>query len=60
MKLYQKTDIRNLQDLIDSSIVKIDNNLSVHDFAEAVAYVLIDNYGTHNFKPFIKTLKKHL
>lgn len=60
MKLYKRTDITNLADLIDSSIVKIDENLPVNEFAKAVALVLIDTYGEDNFQPFIKTLKKYL
>ena len=65
MKLFEllpnkRTDITNLADLIESSIEKIDENLSVHDFAKAVAFVLIDCYGEDNFKPFIKTLKENL
>ena len=60
MKLYKRSNITKLSDLIDSSIVKIDKNLSVDDFSKAVALVLIDTYGEHNFEPFIKTLKKYL
>ena len=30
------------------------------DFAAAVANVLEDSYGTHNYAPFINELKKHL
>ena len=30
------------------------------DFAAAVANVLEDSYGTHNYAPFMNELKKHL
>ena len=30
------------------------------DFAKGVAQVLIDEYGTHNYEPFIKELKNAL
>ena len=36
----------------------VDPNMSYVDFAKGVAQVLIDEYGTHNYEPFIKELKK--
>ena len=45
---------------IDKAIVKIDDSLSYEDFAVAVAKVLKDEYGTHNFVPFMDALKKDL
>lgn len=45
---------------IDSAIIKIDDSLSYTDFALAVAKVLIDEYGTHNFGPFMSVLHKEL
>ncbi len=59
MKISE-TNLKKLHYLIESSIVKIDENLSVDDFAKAVSLVLKDNYGTLNFKSFINTLKKEL
>ena len=34
--------------------------LSVTDFAKAVASVLADEYGEHNYNEFITTLKEQL
>jgi len=45
---------------INKSILKIDDSMSYVDFAHAVAKVLKDEYGTHNYIPFIKELKKKL
>jgi hypothetical protein len=45
---------------IDKAIVKIDDSLSYKDFALAVGKVLRDEYGTHNFAPFMEVLHKDL
>jgi hypothetical protein len=45
---------------IDKAIIKIDENMSYEDFAVAVGKVLKDEYGTHNFVPFIDALQKDL
>lgn len=45
---------------IDKAIVKIDDSLSYEDFALAVGKVLRDEYGTHNFVPFMEVLHKDL
>lgn len=42
------------------SIMKIDDSMSYKDFATAVAKILKDEYGTHNFEPFLEHLKKEL
>lgn len=45
---------------IDKVMLKIDEDMSVTDFALAVAKILKDEYGTHNYKSFTDTLKKEL
>ena len=45
---------------INKSILKIDDSMSYVDFAHAVAKVLKDEYGKHNYIPFINELKKKL
>lgn len=45
---------------IVKAITNIDPNLSVKDFAIAVGEVLRENYGPHNYGPFLKELKKKL
>lgn len=42
------------------SINKIDDSLSYVDFAHAVAKILKDEYGSHNYNGFINELKKKL
>ena len=42
------------------SIEKIDDSMSYEDFAKAVAYILIEEYGSHNFQPFITILNREL
>ena len=45
---------------INKAIVDVDDSLSYVDFAEAVAAILIEDYGTHNFTPFMKVLHAKL
>lgn len=45
---------------IGTAINKIDNIMSYKTVASAVAILLKENYGTHNFEPFVKELKTKL
>jgi|TARA_B110000908_G_scaffold18869_1_gene21203 hypothetical protein len=54
------TQATQLAKLINDSIISIDDSMSYKDFAEAVAKVLIDDYGQHNFDPFMKVLHAKL
>ena len=45
---------------INKSIIKIDDSMSYKDFADAVATILRDEYGKHNYMPFIEELKNKL
>ena len=58
MNESKKSDL--LAKEIDKAIIKIDENMSYEDFAVAVGKVLKDEYGTHNFSPFMDALKKEL
>jgi len=49
-----------LADLFDQAIVQVDENLSYSEFAKAVAQVLQDSYGSHNYESFMKVLHKEL
>lgn len=51
---------KELAKKLDDLIVSIDEDMSYVDFAQAVATVLYESYGTHNYEPFIKELKKTL
>ena len=58
--LNESAESDKLSKEINKSILKIDDSMSYADFAHAVAKVLKDEYGTHNYIPFIKELKKKL
>jgi len=45
---------------IDDAITSVDDSLSYKDFALAVAAILKDEYGSHNFGPFMKVLHAEL
>ena len=45
---------------IDQAISSVGDSLSYEIFAAAVAKVLIDQYGEHNYQPFIGELSKYL
>ena len=57
---FKKATNPKLSSLIKNAIGTIDLNMSYRDFAKGVAQVLIDDYGVHNYEPFIKELKKEL
>ena len=45
---------------IDVAITSIDESMSYKEFAEAVAIVLKEQYGEHNFEPFMSHLSTNL
>ena len=45
---------------IDQAIAGVDESLSYSDFAKAVAIILKDEYGAHNFNPFMEVLHAEL
>ena len=45
---------------INYAMIKIDDSMSYKDFADAVATILRDEYGKHNYMPFIEELKNKL
>jgi len=45
---------------IDKALMGVDESLSYKDFALAVARVLMDAYGQHNFMPFMDILHAEL
>jgi len=54
------TKSQSLANAINTAMLKIDDSMSYTDFAEAVASILIDEYGTHNFAPFMEVLHARL
>ena len=54
------TKSQQLANSINSAMIEIDDSMSYTDFAEAVASILINEYGTHNFNPFMEVLHARL
>ena len=53
-------EVASLVPLLINAINQVDENLSYKDFAEAIAAILIDEYGSHNFAPFMGVLHNKL
>ena len=49
-----------LHNAIEEAMFNIDPDMSYKHFAEAVALMLEDGYGQHNYKPFVDHLRKLL
>ena len=45
---------------MDQAIAGVDESLGYSDFAKAVATILKDEYGAHNFNPFMEVLHAEL
>jgi hypothetical protein len=58
--IKESTQSDKLSSDINRAITRIDDSMSYVDFAHAVAKVLKDEYGSHNYEPFIKELRKKL
>ena len=58
--LNESRESNKLAKEIDKAIMKINDSMSYRDFAQAVGEILRDQYGTHNYFPFIEELKKEL
>ncbi|QOY55413.1 hypothetical protein HUE87_04025 [Candidatus Sulfurimonas marisnigri] len=54
------TKATKLQKLISTSIEKVDDSLDISTFAKAIANVLEEDYGTHNYKTFFTVIQKEL
>ena len=51
---------QSLANLINDAIMQVDESLSYRDFAVAVAIILKEEYGTHNFGKFMDVLHAEL
>lgn len=51
---------QSLANLINDAIMKVDESLSYRDFAIAVAIILKEEYGSHNFGKFMEVLHAEL
>ena len=45
---------------MDQAIAGVDESLSYSDFAKAIATILKNEYGAHNFNPFMEVLHAEL
>lgn len=59
-ELFESKESDSLAVQINKAIIKIDDSMSYEDFALAVSKILKNEYGQHNFKPFMKVLHKDL
>ena len=48
--------VTSLVPLMIDAINQVDENLSYKDLAEAIGIILIEQYGSHNFQPFMGVL----
>ena len=51
---------QSLSVAINDAMIQIDDSMSYRDFAIAVAILLKDEYGSHNFGPFMEVLHAEL
>jgi len=58
--IFESKKSEALAKAMDNAMIKIDDSMSYADFALAVGQILRDEYGQHNFKPFMKVLHKDL
>lgn len=58
--VQESKDTDALASAINSAIISIDDSMHYRDFAEAVAKVIRDEYGSHLYIPFQKEIKKAL
>ena len=57
---FGSSQAQSLAKLIDNAIMQVDESLSYRDFAIAVGIILKEEYGSHNFKPFMDVLYAEL
>ena len=58
--LLNENQVSQVAKAIDGAISSIDDSLSYKVLASAVAQILKDEYGSHNFGPFMEVLKGEL
>jgi len=58
--IKETTQSDKLASEINRAINRIDDSMSYVDLAQAVAKILKDEYGSHNYEPFMKELRKAL
>jgi len=58
-KILESKKSDELVKAINMDIDKIDDSLSIKDFAMAVAKILEEQYGSHNYSEFDNIIKQH-
>lgn len=60
-RMQQLAGVLENQDAIPGKItLNVPEDTDVEDFAKAVTYELINNYGAHNYEAFLRTLNTEL
>ena len=58
--MLNENQVSQVAKAIDNAISSVDDSLSYKVLASAVAQILKDEYGSHNFGPFMEVLKGEL
>lgn len=58
--MLNENQVSQVAKAIDNAISSVDDSLSYKVLASAVAKILKDEYGSHNFGPFMEVLKGEL
>lgn len=58
--IKEEIQSQQLSSLFKNAINQVDESLSYSEFAKAIAQILKDDYGSHNFGPFMEVLHKEL
>ena len=58
--MLNENQVSQVAKAIDNAISSVDDSLSYKVLASAVAQILKDEYGSHNFGPFMEILKGEL
>ena len=58
--LSESSKSDRLYSMINKDIDRVDDSLSITDFALAVSKIVVDEYGSHLYDKFIKIIKKEL
>ena len=56
----QENQVQAAAKAIQDAIVSVDDSMHYGVFAKAIAHILKDEYGSHNFNPFMEVLHKEL
>ena len=58
--ITENEQVGQLVSLFQQSINTVDESLNYSEFADAVAYIIKDSYGSHLIEPIMERLRKSL